>query len=162
MLETVTQMAVGHLLARVSDCIEATHNASVAMTDETGLPIVRVNFQHQLVRRILVKSEATVLRTARVVAIRFRKSCGLPDDASVDANLDSSKFQPTVAKSRGETGVEHFSAGSIRFPFISINWIRTQYDAQRQRMLEPKPLPYNGLDYVSDCRLECCRDPVTI
>src|SRR6266478_9378907 len=70
-LESVTQVAVGNLLARVSDCIEAAHNASIAMTDETGLPIVRVNFQHQLVRRILVKSEATVLGTGWVVAVRF-------------------------------------------------------------------------------------------
>ncbi len=155
-------MAVGRLLARVSDCIEATHNASIAMTDETGLPIVGMNFQHQLVRRILVKSEATVLRAGRVVAIRFRKSRGLPDDASVDADLDSAKFQPTVAKSRGESGVEHFSAGRIRFPFISIDRIRTQYDAQRQRMFEPKPLPCNGLHAVSDRRLECRGDPITI
>jgi hypothetical protein len=98
MLETVTQIVVGRLLARVSDCIEAAHNASIAMTDKTGLPIVGMNFQHQLIRRILVNSEATVLRAGGVVAIGFRKSRGLPDDASVDADLDRAKFQPTVAK----------------------------------------------------------------
>ena len=162
MLETVTQMAIGRLRARVSDCIETTHNPSIAMTDETGLPIVGMNFQHQLVRRILVESKATVLRAGWVVAIRFRKSCGLPDDASIDTDLDGAKFQPTVTKPRGEPGVEHFSASRIRFPFISIDWIRTQYDAQRQPLFEPKALPCNGLHYVSDRRLECRSDPVTI
>src|SRR6478672_11230208 len=153
MLETVTQIVVGRLLARVGDCIEAAHNASIAMTDKAGLPIVGMNFQHQLVRRILVESKATVLRAGGVVAIGFRKSRGLSDDASVDTDLDGAKFQPTVTKPRGEPGVEHFPASRIRFPFISVDWIRTQYDAQRQPLFEPKALPRNGLHYVSDRRL---------
>src|SRR5690242_4558699 len=121
MLETVTQVAIGHLRARVGDCVETAHDASIAVTDETRLPIVGVNFQHQLVRRILVESKAAILGASRVVAIRLGKSCRLADDASIDADLDSAKFEPLVAKAGSEPGVEHFSTRGIGFPFVAIN-----------------------------------------